>query len=399
MKIPTVILLPGEERELVKRWRTTADQKARDRLIYSCTGLIWNIANKLCRNDDELRKELIQEGFIGVSRAVEKYDPNYENRFATYAIWWIHAHIGKYRKRMPLEESLDAPIADDTDTTFKDIIADERSEQESLLGLNTEGDVQLLRQAAAAFLHGNEWEVIKLRYFSGSEVATLEEVGSVFVGDRGVSISRERVRQIEAKAIRKLRNGLSNWEEILEKRRRAKERAGAPHNPHDSEDSMSKIPEHVILSCIEKLGGKETYVSAASIAEALVKNGTHANIATPFLVGQTIKYMVKRGVLLKRQSGSKRTYRIPNEAGAAKTDEMPHAIQPAPAPSPPSPIAHTHEDAVFQLAIAMVKLGSELTADALQLSEGLREISSGAQKISERYRERSLRIILKNNNK
>ena len=393
LKLPSVILRPGEERELSIRWKTTADTRARDRLVFSCTGYVQLIAQKRCRKNNQLYHELVQEGYLGLLHAVEKYDPHqFQNRFSTYALWWMRAYIHRYLKYMPRESSLNEPMGDDTDTTLQDLISDESFVQERLLGLHTEGDVQLLQQIATSTLHGNEWNVIKLRYFSGEDVTTLEEVGRHIVGHRGTHITREGVRIIETRAIRKLHSAFANWERMLEEKRHAR----AHHLPHHTEGLMGKIPEHVILACIEKISGADAHVSAVDIAKELSKEGEYREAATPFLIGQRLKYMVKNGLLIKHQSGSKRTYRVKNGHAVTSAPQTPRATSIAPARqhAPPA-LPHTREDRIFQVAIAMLKMGSEPSEDALHLSVGLRELSVALQKIPEKYRERAMQIAKK----
>jgi hypothetical protein len=303
-------------------------------------------------------------------------------------------------KCLPRESSLDQPIGDDTDTTFKDAILDECSGQERLLGLDTEGDVQLLQQVATTILHGNEWEVMRLRYFSGDDVVALEEVGHHIMGRSGKSITREAVRIIEHRAITKLRDGLARWEETLHTTRSATHRASSFNPSHHTEVFVGKIPEKVILACIERISGKDKYVSAIEVAAEISKEEKYVGIATPFLVGQSIKYMVKAGLLTKRQLGSKRAYRVKDASNALPPVETPSPTSLSNAThSSSTPLAHTHEDRIFQVAIAMLKLGDGPSTDAVLLSGGLRELSIALQKIPDKYRERAIQIAKKIINK
>ncbi len=392
MKIPYTTVLREEEQELVKRWRMTADKIARDRLIYSCTGLVWQIARRLGRNNKQLTDELAQEGFMGLLRAVEKFDPNRGTRFSTFAIWWIRAFERRYIRRIPLETSLDSPISDDADVTLKDTLSDERLDQWHLLGLDTEGDAQLLRQVVDKVLHGREAEVIRLRYLSEDD-ATLDDVSRKILGHSGAPVSRERVRQIEMRAIAKLDKGMRNWDNDLKKKRLAKVRGGTSHRSQTTENAMNRLPDHIILSCLEKLRGKETYVSSADIAKEIVKLEGYAHV-TGLRVGQTARHMVKNGALLMHRVGVRRTYRIADGANATRATETPQTTQLAATPARPA-LAHVSEDHVFQVAVAMLKLGTEASSDAAQVAAALRDLVSVMQRIPEKYRGRTVQIALK----
>ncbi|MFA6105619.1 MAG: sigma-70 family RNA polymerase sigma factor [Patescibacteria group bacterium] len=318
-QLPLAVLLPGEERELSRRWKTSCDLKARDRLILSCTGFVRSLAFKLSRANKHLGEELTQEGFLGLIQAVEKYDPVYKNRFATYAQWWILAFMRRYLKKHPVEISLDAPLYEDSDTTLKDEIPDKFSGPENLLGLNTEGDVQLLQQAVIALLHGKQREVIKLRYFSGEEIPSLQSVGESILGRSGDIISREGIRLIEAKAINTLRKGIKNWQANLANKQSKKTHFGIRSKKVESgsffqaeleeskqqtnpETTMSVIPDKIILDCVEKLGGKTKSVTTREVFKLLCDDEVYSGPASLRSVGQSLRQLVDRHHLEKFRS-------------------------------------------------------------------------------------------------
>ena len=203
------LLTAVEEIELAKRIER-GDQRAKDRMIESNLRLVVSNAKRY-RGMGLPFLDLIQEGILGLIRAVEKFDWRRGFKFSTYATWWIRQAMQRALQhqartiRVPVHVaqepiSLETPIGEEEDSHLGDFIEDRSimNPAESV----TFSNLREITDEVLATLTPREEKVIKMRFGLGNTGSehTLEEVGQHF------AVTRERIRQIEAKALRKLRH-------------------------------------------------------------------------------------------------------------------------------------------------------------------------------------------------
>ncbi len=256
------LLSKEDEVEYIKNWQLNRNEKSINKIVSSHLRLVISLANKF-KNYGLPINELVQEGNIGLMQAVDKFDLNRDVRFSTYASWWIKAsmqtyilknwsivRIGTTAAQKSLffklktimtkiekenntsfndyhqqkladdigvkfkdieqmkgrlagsDQSLNATFSENSELEVQDLLVDERAspEQNAILTKDTKTISNLINDALSK-LPEREKKIIGARQLSENTV-TLQELG------KDLGISKERVRQLENRALNKLKLSL-----------------------------------------------------------------------------------------------------------------------------------------------------------------------------------------------
>jgi RNA polymerase sigma-32 factor len=268
------LLERDHEMDLARRWQTRGDEKALHELVRSYTRLVIAGATRF-RNYGLPMGDLIQEGNIGLMQAANRFDPDREVRFSTYATWWIKSSMQDYvlrnwsivrtgttaaqkslffnlrRLRSRIEgastergltvegrekisallgvpqkdveemegrmsgsdQSLNVMIGEDGNDEYQSFLPDNRpNPEEVVIGMKDSQTRSKWLGEALSQLSDREQQIIRERHLQ-YETVTLEDLG------KQLGVSKERVRQLEARAMEKLKASLSkrisNVEDVL----------------------------------------------------------------------------------------------------------------------------------------------------------------------------------------
>lgn len=252
-EIGRISLITAEEEQSLGRRMEKGDESAKEELTNANLRLVVNIAKRYVSGSGMSFLDLIQEGNIGLMKAVDRFDYQRGYKFSTYATWWIRQSItraisdqsktiripvhmretmNKIRResrKFTLEHgrdpnndeiaafmrittdrideimklygdtvSLDNPVGDDEDVSLLNLIADDSMAEQYKTAEYSHLQKEI--NEILSTLNEREQQIIRLRFgFENGRIWTLEEVGNIY------HVTRERIRQIEAKTIRKLR--------------------------------------------------------------------------------------------------------------------------------------------------------------------------------------------------
>lgn len=256
------LLSREEEQELARNWRDHKDEKSLHSLIQAYSRLVVAMAHKFKHYGLPIG-DLIQEGNVGMLEAANRFEPDRDIRFSTYASWWIRSMMQDYvlrnwsivrtgttaaqkslffnfrRLRSKIEREIGEELTDDArhkiadelsvkysdvidmeqrmnggdhslnvavgtegDTEFQDLLADERADPEQVvIFMKDKATRNKWLANALKTLNDREQHIISMRALA-HEAVTLEELG------KELGVSKERVRQLEARAMEKLKSSL-----------------------------------------------------------------------------------------------------------------------------------------------------------------------------------------------
>lgn len=187
-----------EEDELWLRYKINNDISARNKILESNLKFVASIA-KTYKGRGLSYSELVAEGNMGLIKALDKFDGRRGNKIISYSVWWIRQSILEAIEKRGINNIEDYP------TDYEEQLDDEQENQKAQtmpeVFINEEGDDDIKKTIYSLIgtLDEREKQVIMAHYGLSGEEKTLEEIGN------GMGLTKERMRQIKEKALKKMR--------------------------------------------------------------------------------------------------------------------------------------------------------------------------------------------------
>ena len=201
----------AKEKELIYKAKN-GDIKAQNEILTANLRFVFNIASRYKGNGTAI-SDLISEGNLGLIKAIQKFDPDKDVKFISYAVWWVRNSMQEFIKKRQAclniekeEDSLNSPVdmyylkdsEDDYIIKKETVLSNEEDEERNELHKNQKKIVDKL----LGNLSERERFIIEQYYGINGEEKNLEEIGNM------LGITKERVRQIKACSLTKLRSDI-----------------------------------------------------------------------------------------------------------------------------------------------------------------------------------------------
>ena len=205
-------LTRAKEKELIYKAKN-GDIKAQNEILTANLRFVFNVASRYKGNGAAI-SDLISEGNLGLIKAIQKFDPDKDVKFISYAVWWVRNSMQEFIKKRQItlsiekeDESLNSPVIspsynfddeDDFVTKREVVLSNEEDEEKKELHKNQKKIVDKI----LANLSERERFIIEQYYGINGKEKNLEEIGNM------LGITKERVRQIKACSLTKLRSDI-----------------------------------------------------------------------------------------------------------------------------------------------------------------------------------------------
>lgn len=208
-----------EEQKLIKKAKKN-NLKAKNTILTSNLKFVFDVAKKYKGCGVDLN-DLISEGNMGLTKAIDKFDESRNVKFITYAVWWIRQSIQEYIKKRQISESYE--VRDELNELIQDGgLSEDDEDDEHLIRIDvlasnenedSKKEIDINQQNIVGNLlvklNERERQIVECYFgLNNNDEMTLEEIGEI------LKISKERVRQIKLSALRKLRSEILMVEDV-----------------------------------------------------------------------------------------------------------------------------------------------------------------------------------------